>query len=49
MKCPKCNKEGAKYLHRKSEIYSTGRTKKSRMAITDNIGFCKHCKYKGEI
>lgn len=50
MKCPKCKKEGCKYINRVSVSrgISTNNTKKY-MVSKDRIAECKFCGFKGVV
>jgi len=49
VKCPRCGYGQVKYLHRESWIDRSGKKKRDRTRLVDNMAFCKKCEYKGEI
>ena len=52
MKCPKCKKEGTKYLTRESKQYSSGineRAKRTKRITSDQIAKCSKCSWSGKL
>ena len=51
MKCPKCGKEGCKYINRGSKVFKVSYSSKERtkMVALNEEAKCKHCGWKGEI
>ena len=49
MKCPKCNKEGATYLHREKRLFPSPRKEREKDVTIDRIARCKSCGYEGVI
>jgi len=49
MKCPKCGKEGCKYLERENKIYRVGRKDRTKLIAISNKAGCKKCGWNGEM
>ena len=49
MKCIKCNKSGAMYLHRERFFEKVTSKTRERSKLLDTIAKCKKCGYEGEM